>query len=113
MTGQNPSRAGGFAIEVETATPTRAAVLRTGTCEWGLGRPREGALFRIKDGERGDDLIESEEAGGSALLLRRWIDGNVIMVILHDRITKGGGRDASTGKQRAAVNSPRAIAYYL
>jgi hypothetical protein len=64
MTGQNPSRAGGFPIEVETATPTRAAVVRTGTCEWGLGRPREGALFRIKDGERGDDLIESEEAAG-------------------------------------------------
>jgi hypothetical protein len=100
MTGQNPSRAGGFAIEVETATPTRAAVVRTGTCEWGLGRPREGALFRSKDGERGDDLIDSEQARGRARLLRRWIDGNVIMVILHDRITKGGGRDASTGKQR-------------
>jgi hypothetical protein len=104
MTGLNPSRAGGFAIEVETATPTRAAVLRTGTREGRLGRPREGALFHSKDGERGDDLIDSEQAGGSALRLRRWIDGNVIMMILHDRITKGGERRQYRQAKRAAEN---------
>jgi hypothetical protein len=79
--------------------------MRTGTCEWRLGRPGEGALFHSKDGERGDDLIDSEQAGRRALPVRRWIGGNVVIVILHDRITKGEERDARYRQaQRAAEN---------
>jgi hypothetical protein len=116
MTGLNPSSKGGFAIEVKTAGPTHAAVMRAGTFEGRLGRPCEGALFHGKEGEGGDDLIDSARAGGKALLPQRWLDGNLIIrrcgVILHEQITKARGR-RQHGEQRAAVGWPRAIAYLL
>jgi len=79
MTGLDPSRRGGFPIEVKTAAPTHAAVMRTGTLEGRLGRPREGALFHGKEGEGGDDLIDSALAEEKVLLPRRWIAGNLII----------------------------------
>jgi hypothetical protein len=62
MTGLNPSRASGFPMEVKTAVPTHAAVMRTGTFEGRLGRPGERALCNGKEGEPGDDLVDSKRA---------------------------------------------------
>lgn len=96
MTGLHPSRTGGFPVELETAAPTQAAVTRTGTFEGRLGRPCEGALFVGKQGEPGDDLVNSEEGGEKALLwspiIRR------CMFILHDRVKQRARRQY--GKQR-------------
>jgi hypothetical protein len=71
MTGLDPSLKGGFPIEVKAATPTDAAVMRTGTFEGRLGRPCEGALFHGKEGEGGDDHIDAARGGERALRPRR------------------------------------------
>jgi hypothetical protein len=71
MTGLDPSRTGGFPIEVETAASAHAAVTRPGTFERRLGRPCEGALFNGKEGEPGDDLVNREEALLRSPIIRR------------------------------------------
>jgi hypothetical protein len=102
MASLKPSRAGSLPIEVKTAAPTHAAVMRAGTCEGRLGRPCEPALFVGKDGTCRDDLIDRERTGGKSLRLRRRADGNLIirrcMSILHGRIRKRG-RDDGIGSE--------------
>jgi hypothetical protein len=101
MTGLNPSRTGGFPVELETAASTHAAVTRTGTFEGRLGRPGEGALFIGKEGEPGDDLLncgETSVQGGEKALLWSPIIRRC-MFILHDRMETAGD---STGSKEPA-----------
>lgn len=60
MAGLDPLRVGGFAMEVKTATPSRAAVTCPGAGEGRLGRPGKGALMVGKDGRGGEDLVDGE-----------------------------------------------------
>jgi hypothetical protein len=71
VTGLNPSRTGGFPVELQTAAPTHAAVARTSTFKGWLRRPGEGALLIGKDGTCGNDVIHSEERRDRTLLPRR------------------------------------------
>jgi hypothetical protein len=50
MAGLDPSRTGGFPVEVEAATATDAAVTCAGAFEGRLRRPGKGALLVGKDG---------------------------------------------------------------
>ncbi len=107
MTGLNPSRTGGFPIEVKTAAPTHTAVTRTGTFEGRLGRPCEGALFNGKEGEPGDDLVNRVQGGKKALLwspiIRR------CMFILHDRMQTASETTARQAKNQGELTSSRCL----
>jgi hypothetical protein len=107
MMGLNPSRTGGFPIEVKTAAPTHTAVTRTGTFEGRLRRPCERTLFNGKEGERGDDLVNSEEGDEKALLwspiIRR------CMFILHGRMETASETTARAAKNQRAPTSSRCI----
>ena len=107
MTGLNPSRTGGFPIEVKTAAPTHTAVIRTGTFEGWLRRPCERALFNGKNGEPGDDLVHSVQGGKKALLwspiIRR------CMFILHDRMQTASETTARQAKNRGELRSSRCL----
>jgi hypothetical protein len=96
MTGLNPSRTGGFPVELQTAAPTDTAVIRAGTFEGRLGRPCEGALFIGKEGEPCDDLINSDEGDGKALVWNPVI--RRCMFILHDRMQRGRETPARQAK---------------
>jgi hypothetical protein len=90
MTGLDPSRAGGFPIEVKAAAPTQAAVSGPGAFEGRFGRPGKRALFCSKDGAFGDDLVHREQAGETFLQVRRRADDSLnirrCMFLPHDRI---------------------------
>jgi hypothetical protein len=99
MTGLNPSRAGGFPVELEAAATTDAAVTRTGTFEGRLGRPGEGALFIRKEGEPGDDVVNSEKTLHWSLVIRR------CMFFLHDLIRD----DSAASKEPGRANIERCL----
>jgi hypothetical protein len=107
MTGLNPSRTGGFPIEVKTAAPTHTAVIRTGTFEGWLRRPCERALFNGKEGKPGDDLVNSEEGAEKALLWSPII--RKCMFILHDRIETASETTARQAKNRGELTSSRCL----
>jgi hypothetical protein len=71
MTGLNPSRTGGFPVELKTAAPAHAAVARTSTFKGWLRRPGEGALLIGKDGTGGNDVVYGEKRRDKILLPRR------------------------------------------
>lgn len=113
MAGLNPSRMGGFPIEVKTAAPAHAAVMGADASKGRLRRPREGPLFAGKAVKFGDDLIHREKVGGKRLHLGRGAGSNLTirrcMSILHDRIGERYTGPGSTG----CSDQPRAVAYYL
>jgi hypothetical protein len=113
MTGLDPSRMGSFPIEVKTAAPTHAAVMGADASEGRLRRPCEGTLFDGKEVKLSNDLVDSEQAGGKRLHLRRRAGSNLTirrcMSILHDQT-----RERYTGSgSKGCSDQPRAVAYYL